>query len=217
MGKRDTDKPTVGPASPPTPEGLRNVWVEAEPLVIGRVQVAFILDAAPESEIVLCLDEGRMVGLVVRGAISARALRKIPVRSLERFAIGVLRKWSDAYRSPWFSDTFKNSLPDGSDEFLRGFESKLQAYEAATRAPLGTGTSKEWNLAVLAARYVVLCAASPSPTKDLAAERCMSVATVRDQLGEARRSGLLQYPGSGRAGGELTPQAVALLHAGEED
>lgn len=105
--------------------------------------------------------------------------------------------------------------PEQAEKLAAAWAPWADALDAATTVPASADASREVYLARLAARYVVLCAESGTPTKVLAKELCISVATVRDQLGEARYKLLLTHPGSGRAGGELTQKAIDLLTEAE--
>jgi len=105
-----------------------------------------------------------------------------------------------------------SSLPEG---VYSSFRADVETLERAGTPPPASST-REQRLARLAARYLELCGETGSPTKALAEELHPSAATVRDQLGDARRRGLLLPSGPGRAGGELTAKAVGLLFVDEE-
>lgn len=67
-----------------------------------------------------------------------------------------------------------------------------------------------------AARYLNACRKSEAPVAHLAEEHSFSEASIRGFLGEARRRGLLTPAPAGKAGGQLTDKAIALL-ADEDD
>lgn len=78
------------------------------------------------------------------------------------------------------------------------------------RGPRGSGDAR---LARIAARYVELCADETvkRPRLVLSEEEHLAENTIRSYLYRARDNGLLTSEGQGRAGGELTPKAKALL------
>ncbi|MEJ7765295.1 MAG: hypothetical protein WKF86_07355 [Acidimicrobiales bacterium] len=207
MGKSTTKKPSVGSEVPQLPEDVTGGDVVFEPCELGGAHVVFDLDAVPGAEVTLCLAQGRMVGLVVRGEVSTRALQRIPVRTLERYALAAACRIADKVRRRL------DMLPEGAYPDVRAdFEGLLRA-----GTPPPASSTRERRLAWVAARYLELCEETGSPTKALAEELHLSAATVRDQLGDARRRGLLLSAGPGLAGGELTEAAKALLTADKED
>jgi hypothetical protein len=62
-----------------------------------------------------------------------------------------------------------------------------------------------------AAAYVGALARSGRPVEDLAARHNLSASQIRNLMYACRRRGMLTASPRGRAGGELTPRAVALL------
>jgi hypothetical protein len=72
--------------------------------------------------------------------------------------------------------------------------------------------ARRWRMIATAARYV---AASQSgdrtPLATVAKEFGLSQSQIRDRLYAARRAGLLEETGRGRAGGDLTPEGRALF------
>lgn len=203
MGKGNIRRPSVGSAVP-LPEGVRLSSVSSHGKAgIGACHVTFALDWAPEAQVDICLEGGCMVGLVVTGALSARALQRVPLRSLERAAIASLRAMGDRRLR-----TVGGSVGTVADLLGPLLGGRL---ERALGPEDGIPDDRLVRLAVFAARYVDLCGTSPTPTKDLAAEEELAPATVRDRLHQARRGGLLTSAGSGRAGGELTERARTIL------
>lgn len=215
MRKHETEKPRVTRSSTMEDVGARVVGAGAG-FSIGAAHVVFSLDATPGARVTLCVDEGRTVGVVLSGEISTRALHRIPLRTVERFGLAYLRHWAAENRTPAYLESISLEVGKPQEGIAAELEPMTQALEKATRLVEAPGGSRERHLAGLAARYVILCGETGSPTKALATERIMSAATVRDQLARARDKGLLTKPGSGRAGGELTPKAKALLAADEE-
>lgn len=203
MGKRRTEKPRV--AHVPIPEGVQRALgiSTAEPIILGSKQVSLLLDALPDAEVTVCLEGGRMVGLVIRGEFSARELQRLPLRTVERYAAAFVRDLE--------------SIPHESEAGQRE-AAAARRWREGLRQSIESAPTREWKLARLAAHYVQLCSESASPTKALAAELGQSPAVTRDQLAEARNRKLLTRPGSGRPGGKLTPKAEAILaqSAGEE-
>jgi hypothetical protein len=65
--------------------------------------------------------------------------------------------------------------------------------------------------AEFASEYVEIAKTTPHATAELARRRDYDPRYVRDLLNQARNRGLLTRPPSGRAGGTLTPKAIALL------
>lgn len=226
--------PVVRSGMPPLPRGVKDVTALPGPLTMGSAHVVFDLETPQGAQVVLCLDAGRMVGLTIRGEISARALRLIPLRSLERYAVAEARRWVEPHRSAEFIRVVESARnipapllalgiikqpelpPDQVEKLLASYEPVATAFEKATSKVASGSASTEGRLAVLAARYVVLCGESGTPTKALAEEIHVPAATVRDHLGHARAKGLLTRPGPGRAGGELTSKAIALLTKDQE-
>ena len=202
MTKRPTEKPRV--AHIPIPEGVQRALGigTAEPIILGSKQVTLLLDALPDAQVTVCLEEGHMVGLVIRGELTARGLQRIPLRTVERYAAAFVR---DLESIPFESEAGQREA------------AAARRWREGLRRSLESAPTRELKLARLAARYVQLCSESASPTKALAAELVQSPAVTRDQLAEARNRKMLTRPGSGRAGGELTPKALALLSTHEED
>lgn len=62
-----------------------------------------------------------------------------------------------------------------------------------------------------AAEYVDALARSPRPVEDLAARHNLSASQIRNLMHACRRRGMLTASPPGRAGGDLTPRAIALL------
>ena len=183
----------------------RSEWVGT-----GTAHVIFRLDALPKVDVILCLDEGRMVALVLRGDVSTRALREIPLRALERCALASLKKSVEYERND------EGRLP--RPPHIASSDAQMaDTFEQASKVPAARGATRERYLAELAQDYVVLCMTSGSPTKVLADERITSPATIRDHLAEARKRKLLTKPAPGRAGGELTPKAMVLLSRHEKE
>lgn len=77
------------------------------------------------------------------------------------------------------------------------------------RGPTGKGDRA---LAALARDYVELCTMTRSPKVELAARRNLAQSTIQSYLFRARERGLLTTEGRGKAGGQLTPKAVAILN-----
>jgi len=203
MGKKNTEKQRVAEDLPPLPKGVGRATAIGPPHDLGAAYVAFDLEAVPGVEVVLCLDKGGMVGVVLKGAVSTRALQRIPLRMLERYALAFLAAGVDFWRQ---------NPEDGFEDLV---EHLVGSFDRAVKPLPPPEGSRERRLAWVAARYVELCGETGSPTKALAEELGFSAATVRDQLGDARRRGLLDKPGKGRAGGHLTPKAQALLSTDE--
>jgi len=118
--------------------------------------------------------------------LSARRLRSLPLGSLD----GFVRRHMAA--------TLGKLDPDLLDSF--------------SDAPVRPGRRGHTDhvYVLLAARYVEL-QGSGREIQDLAAEVRSSPLTVRNKLAEARRRGLLDNPGRGKAGGGLTEKARRLL------
>jgi len=195
--------------------------IVGRPLVVGSAHVSFWLDTPADAEVILCFDEG-LVGVMLRGNLSTRALQRIPLRSFERHALAHLRASRDQERSQaWDKDQHTRHLARGGtstpEEWAVINEPWRSALDKASKTPRRSGGKRERYLAETSARYLVLCGESGSPTKALAEELHLSTATVRDQLGDARRRKLLVAAAPGRPGGTLTPKALALLSADEED
>ncbi|HWT78643.1 MAG TPA: hypothetical protein VN648_07550 [Candidatus Methylomirabilis sp.] len=68
-----------------------------------------------------------------------------------------------------------------------------------------------------AAKYLDSVATGPAPLARLADKEHLNESTIRGILQEARRRGLLTEPPPGRAGGQLTDKALALLGIKERD
>jgi len=164
------------------------------------------MESAPHTEVTLCVENDRVAAVVIQGQVSTRALR-LPLRALERCALAQLAE-TPSYRN--------GPVPYASEAGARE-AGAARMFSEMGRTVEKSPESRDMRLAVLAARYVQLCIESATPVKDLAAERYLSTATVRDQLHEARRRKLLDKRPRGLAGGQLTPKAVALLTADEED
>ncbi|MGH9380853.1 MAG: hypothetical protein ACRD2Z_09610, partial [Thermoanaerobaculia bacterium] len=90
----------------------------------------------------------------------------------------------------------------------RGFDPEVKP-KRPRRGPKGW---PDEDYARLADAYLKACeSGSRSPVADVAAERGMTADALRQALHRARRRGLLTRQTTGRAGGELTPRARALL------
>lgn len=214
MRQRQTEKPTLGVPAVPLPDGVRVVGA-GKTFELGEAHVAFALDdSAPGATVTICLGGGRMVGMAMTGEVTSRALHRVPLRALERFALAHVRYWSREYRDPSYVEATSEEFGRPAAVIAAEVEPLASAFETAATVVERTGTREQY-LAGLAARYVALCGLSGTPTKTLAEECHLSAATVRDQLGQARERGLLTKPGSGRAGGDLTPKAAALLDGTE--
>lgn len=118
--------------------------------------------------------------------LSARRLRSLPLGSLDQF----VRRHMTA--------TLGKLDPD-----------LLKSFSDAPVRPGRRGHGDRFYLP-LVARYVEL-QGSGREILDLAAEVRSSPRTVSNQLAEARRRGLLENPGRGKAGGGLTEKAQRLL------
>lgn len=70
---------------------------------------------------------------------------------------------------------------------------------------------RELDYAIWAERYVEACVTSRRPIEALAKSHAFSKTHVRDIVARARDLSLLTRPPAGKAGGELTPKARALL------
>lgn len=92
------------------------------------------------------------------------------------------------------------------------WDSVVERFRAVRRP--GRAGRPDRDYAALAQRYVELITAAAT-VGDLADEMNLSESTVRNQLVEARKRGLLTAPPRGRAGGELTERARALLESGD--
>lgn len=83
--------------------------------------------------------------------------------------------------------------------------------------PLTESSTRLHRLATLAAHYTeALDAGSRKPVQDVADKLDMDPEHVRDGLHAARTEDLITRAGRGRAGGELTDKALALLKEEEE-
>jgi hypothetical protein len=72
--------------------------------------------------------------------------------------------------------------------------------------------ARRWRMIATAARYVAAAQAGDrSPVATVAKEFGLSQSQIRDRLYAARRAGLLEETGRGRAGGDLTPEGRALF------
>jgi hypothetical protein len=172
---------------------IQTVQVSTVPLILPLVNVIFTFKSMPGVRVILSVEDGRVTSYLIEGQVSARAFQRIPLRTLEREAV---KQVAAEGRGDW------GERPD----FI--------CAKAATLVP--PGDTKEGPLVLLAVRYLELCLDSGAPTKALAKELHQSVGTVRDQLAEARRRGLLLSAGPGRPGGELTTKATKMLSARAE-
>lgn len=101
----------------------------------------------------------------------------------------------------------------GAEAIDRGWLGPEWATEAVRRP--GGGGRESLHYAELAAAYVRHLAEGSAPIEALALELHLSKSTVRNQVSEARRRGLLTPTQRGRAGGKLTKLATDLLNEGE--
>jgi hypothetical protein len=74
------------------------------------------------------------------------------------------------------------------------------------------GDARRWRMIATAARYVAAAQVGDrAPVATVAKEFGLSQSQIRDRLYAARRAGLLEETGRGRAGGDLTPAGRALF------
>ena len=89
------------------------------------------------------------------------------------------------------------------------------SFDLESKPPRTRRGPKSWpdeDYARLAADYVQACeSGSRSPVADVAKAREMKTSALRAALDRARKRGLLTRETGGRAGGQLTPKAKALL------
>lgn len=89
---------------------------------------------------------------------------------------------------------------------------EVQARPADRRGRRDRSTPAQAELAYLAAEYLeIIAAGSPRPVLDLAARLGWSPGKTQKKLARARAEGLLTSLGRGRAGGELTDEALRAL------
>jgi hypothetical protein len=156
----------------------------------------------------VCLTEEGLVSVSLSGKMTTRALQTIPLGALRRDA--ALEVERAARRAP------------DDDAVWTNYRRRALRAASAARPERGRRLPDRF-YAGLGARYVELALTSSKPTTALAAELTqekgedVSVATVRDQLAEARRRELLSGAENGRAGGRLTEKGTAALESNDEE
>lgn len=160
------------------------------------------------------LDENPEYGIVATFFISSQGPQLVGLR---------FSPWS--YEKKWPPETLTTSAIrsvrlDRLYEMVRHAVSNAQAHSidldvdlkefARNRRPGRRGRPDVF-YAGLAAEYVELLSTSSTPTKDLAERHDYSATSMRDFLNQARGRGLLTPSQRGRAGGELTKEALKLL------
>lgn len=133
-------------------------------------------------------------------ALTARELRAFPLGELQAFAVRDFRKTME---QPWAAE--RASSGRSHDERFR-----VWARAAADTPRPGRRGRPDVFYAAVAARYVVLLGTGRE-VATLADELGYNAESVRGFLYEARRRELLTSAPKGRAGGTLTPKAIALL------
>jgi hypothetical protein len=148
------------------------------------------------------------------GGVTTTLLRRIPlgeVVAAVRARIAATAK-RDQERADRFDESwFAKEHPD-----LRDFYNKLAARGRLLSERPGRAGRSDVEYALVAAAYVDLVATDPTPLATLAKRMYRSESQLRNILYAARRRGLLTEALKGRAGGRLTPKAIALLEGGTD-
>jgi hypothetical protein len=144
-------------------------------------------------------DDVRLIGLQFQVATYARKL-----------VLG-----TDVLRSIRLSDLYKTARNAADLAGNEGLGIKLKVDRDSFGKVLRTGRvgRNDKFYAEIAARYVEEVATGNAPLKRLAEREHFDESTVRAFLNKARRRGLLTAAPPGRAGGRLTPKALALLES----
>jgi hypothetical protein len=144
-----------------------------------------------------------------RGQLTARSLRTMPLGELTTLCT------DDVRRRVMDAPTFFGDVPDPAvlertrllaTSWARGY------VEHARPGPKGRDLR---DLALIAAGYVE-CLGSPKPVEMLARQLGLSVKRTTNLVYKARKASLLSPTKKGRAGGELTSKAIALLKENDD-
>jgi hypothetical protein len=149
---------------------------------------------------------------VPEGGLTARKLRQVrfdATRDFIREALAEVRKRQRREKDPAFAKA--------TAEMLASFGGVYDVETVKRRPKSGRRPWPDEEYAGLAARYVgKVQSGSARPIAELAKELHYSPARIRQALLTARRRGLLTDTRRGRAGGELTGKALAILRSGGE-
>lgn len=142
--------------------------------------------------------------------MSSRAIRKLPVGEMGRAVREAVRNQQKADPSGGVAPVpFSVHGRDGFTEAM-----KLLAADFVDRPQTGAAGRGDERYAMVAALYVAQLG-GPKPVEAVGKLLHLNTSTARNLLFEARERGLLTSIGRGRAGGELTDKARALLGQAE--
>ncbi len=145
--------------------------------------------------------------------ITRRLLRDVPLGALEDYGRRMIRHQAGKNKMLDAFAVMAIGFRERAGEDVTDARSRLRAWQEMPLRPGARGTPDAY-YADLAAAYVELCeGGSNNPNVELGNTLHLSSQTITNQVGEARRRGMLTRAGPGRAGGELTPKAIALLSA----
>src|SRR5262249_12933490 len=132
---------------------------------------------------------------VPAGGITAKLIRKVHIGVAE----AGIHKLQESIRDTGAENSNQPFKPAAAIRTTRGRKSKADVFYVK-----------------LARAYVERCKVSRTPVADLARSRKVSQAKIRDALRSCRERAFLTYMGRGRKGGELTPEAMAVLSSSQE-
>jgi hypothetical protein len=171
-----------------------------------KLDVRVELETGDDIVLTLGLHEGKLsfTGIRVDGMLSG-VNERLPINpeTLKRLRLaGISEQVARELKRPWL----KYLLSGLDDEWAKGLSLRP-----------GRKGRNDYFFAELAQEYLEVCAWSSEPLLELHANRPFSLKTTKNQLTEARKRGLLTAPPvRGKAGGELTPKALALLKGDDQ-